>query len=56
MSRLQAESCSRSVLFDNPVVGHTRNTHPRDVGVGRIRPDYFDFTQQGEWQSPLQYS
>ena len=22
-----------SVLFDNPVVGHTRNTHPRGVKV-----------------------
>ena len=34
--RLRGGAVRRSALFDNPVVGHTRNTHPRVVEVDRV--------------------
>ena len=44
------ESLGRSVLFDNPVVGHTRITHTR---VWSGESGLFRFaliTREGEWQ------
>jgi hypothetical protein len=38
-----------SVVFDNPVVGHTRITHPRAPDrIGLVRSVLI--TREGEWQ------
>ena len=51
LSRLPSGvTLGRSVLFDNPVVGHTRITHIR---VWSGESDLFRFgliTREGEWQ------